>query len=132
MASYWQVDSSERITEQRSASAIVNPAATPKANEAAPKIVVADSMESYGEKNSSSTSLGFGSIRRLGRRSRESKRSIADAEKEKTAVKSTEGVPKVSLEPPSSPGATSMDDGQASANRYGAGVLLHPIVEEDK
>lgn len=125
VASYWQVDSSDRITEQRSAS---DPAATPKAN-AAPKIVVANSMEIYGEKNSSSTSLGFGSIRKLGRRSRESRGSIAD---DKTAVKSAEGAPKVSLEPPSSPGANSTDDSQASAHRYGPGVLLHPIVEEDK
>lgn len=129
MNAYLQPGSSEKATEQIAAKQVTS-SSTPKVNEkTTPRIVVEGSMDNYKEKNSSSPSMNIGSIRRLGRRSKDSRSSISDNEKDKASSKVSEEDPKTSSEPPASPGGRAGDD---QSQRYAHGVLLHPIVEEDK
>ncbi|CAG7853841.1 SubName: Full=Uncharacterized protein {ECO:0000313/EMBL:CCA70119.1} [Serendipita indica DSM 11827] len=159
VTSYWQpnqtVKSQESFQEKPSTA---NPPVAGTSPKPSADVAngVSSSMKGYEEKNSSNSSLGrgFGSFRRLGRRSRDLKEpstSLAsplsakfpNMDKETNAAnatstpaapiaerKSAEGDSEAPLQPPPTIVKTS-EDGRSSP-RYSHGVLLHPIKEDER
>lgn len=123
LSTYWQSDSANNSSED-----VASKSATIK--EAPPKIVVAESTDDHKEKSPANTSLGFSSIRRLGRRSKDSRKSSSEEKSEKKSEEDLQ--PEVPLDPPPVPPVLRpANDSPGSSSRYAHGVLLHPIVEDE-